>query len=138
MRAQFGDVKTIKTSKCLHLSRELIEKRAIIYTTARVKESRIKKEEVRYASLGEAGFEDEDLDFDADLAKFGVSVAHLKGPTQEKRKFEAWMIPQDKIWWKHKESISEEHLAQKFKGLHFYFPDKDAISIVSFLGHFSG
>ena len=86
---------------------------------------------MEYANLGEVGFNDDDLDFDANLGKLGVSVAHLKGPPQEKRRFEAWMTPQDKIWWKDNGEVAEEHLAQKFKGLRFYFPDKDAMYKVS-------
>ena len=63
--------------------------RAIIYTTVRLREARIQNE-VAKANSGEVGFEDNDLDFDANLAKFGVSVAHLQAPL-EKRKFEAWI-----------------------------------------------
>ena len=44
---------------------------------------------------GEIGFGDDDLDFDANLAKFGVSLAHLKSPHEEKRRFEAWMTKED-------------------------------------------
>ena len=127
----WGDVKQIASGKRFSLSGASIEKRAIIYTTACVKESRIKKETMEYANLGEVGFNDDDLNFDANLGKLGVSVAHLKGPSQEKRRFEAWMTPQDKIWWKDNNKVAEEHLAQKFKGLHFYFPEKDAMYKVS-------
>ena len=77
-----------------------------------------------YAKDGEVGFEDDDLDFDGNLAKFGVSVDHLKGPPEEKRRFEAWMTAEDKQRWKHNDVVPEEYLLTKFKGLCFYFPDK--------------
>merc|ERR1711957_120284 len=34
---------------------------------------------------------------------------------------------EDLIWWKKNDPVDEEHLLQKFKGLRFYFPDKDAV-----------
>ena len=88
-------MKQIAGGKRFNLSGDSIEKRAIIYTTARLKEARIKNE-LDYAKSGEIGFEDDDLDFDANLGKFGVSVNHLKSP-QENRRFEAGMTEQDLI-----------------------------------------
>jgi len=91
-----------------------------MYTTARLREARIKNEFGK-ANDGEVGFGDDDLDFDANLGKFGVSVAHLKSPCEDKRRFEAWMTEQDLVRWKHNDEVSKEHLLRKFKGL-FYFP----------------
>ena len=119
----WGDVKYIADGKRFNLG-ESIEDRAIIYTTARLKEARIRNE-VAKPNDGEVGFEDNDLDFDTNLAKFGVSVGHLKSP--EKRKFEAWMTEEDLRRWKDNDQIAEAYLLGKFKNLRFYFPDKDAV-----------
>ena len=40
------------------------------------------------------------------------------------------MTEQDLIWWKHNNEVDEEYLLQKFKGLRFFYPDKDAIYMV--------
>ena len=61
------------------------------------------------------------------MVKFGVSVAHLKSPHEEKKRFEAWMTEEDLQRWKHNDEVAEKYLLQKFKGLRFYFPDKDAV-----------
>ena len=37
------------------------------------------------------------------------------------------MTEQDLIWWKQNDEVDEEHLLQKFKGLRFFFPDKEAV-----------
>ena len=124
MRAWLGDVKYVATGKRFNLSGQSFENRAIIYTTARLKEARIRNQ-VAKANDGEVGFDDDDLDFDANLAKFGVSVAHLKSP--EKRKFYAWLTEEDKRRWKHNDQVSEIYLLEKFKNLRFYLPDKDAV-----------
>ena len=71
----------------------------------RLREARIKNE-VAKANVGEVGFGDDDLDFDANLAKFGVSVAHLKS-SLEKRKYEAWMTEEDLRRWKDKYQVQE-------------------------------
>jgi hypothetical protein len=71
-------VKYIADDKRFNLG-EYLKNRAIIYTTARLNEGRIKNE-VTKANNGEVGFGDDDLDFNANLAKFGANVAHLKSP----------------------------------------------------------
>ena len=121
----WGDVKYIADGKRFNLG-DSIEDRSIIFTTARLREARIRNE-VAKAKDGEVGFEDDDLDFDANLAKFGVSVAHLKSPHEEKRRFEAWMTEDDLNRWKHNDEVSERYLLEKFKGLRFFFPDKNAV-----------
>lgn len=120
----WGDVKYIADGKRFNLG-ESLENRSIIYTTARLREARIKNEFGK-ANDGEVGFGDDDLDFDADLGKFGVSVDHLKSPCEDKRRFEAWMTEEDLVRWKHNDAVSEEYLLQKFKGLRFYIPDNEA------------
>ena len=120
----WGDVKYVADGKRFNLGAS-IEDRAIIYTTARLKEARIRNE-VTKANDGEVGFDDDDLNFDANLAKFGVSVGHLKSPP-EKRKFEAWMTEQDKRDWKDNDQVAEARLITKFKDLRFYWPDEDAV-----------
>ena len=74
----WGDVKEIKSGKRAGLSSDSAEKRALIYTTARVKEARLrmlsrgnKKEDI-------VKFEDQDLAFNKDLEKVGVVVRDLK------------------------------------------------------------
>ena len=59
-----------------------------LYSTARLKEERTKNK-VAKVNDGEVGFGDGDLNFDANLAKFGVGVPHLKSPHEEKRRFGA-------------------------------------------------
>ena len=56
---------------------------------------------------------------------------HLKAPPEEKRRFEAWMTAEDLERWKHNDPVAEEYLFQKFKGLCFYYPDKNAVYKVS-------
>ena len=108
------------------ITKPLLNVMVMQYTTARLREARIMNE-FDYAKSGEVGFEDDDLDFDANLGTFGVSVSHLKSPHKESRRFEAWMTEKNLIWWKKNDAVDEEHLLQKFKGLRFYFPDKDAV-----------
>ena len=113
-----GDLKYIADGKRFSLG-ESLEDSAIIYTTTPLREVRIKNE-VAKANDGEVGFGDDDIGFDANLAKFGVSVAHLKSMHEEKRRFEAWMTEEDLQHWKRNNEVAKDYLLQKFKGLRFY------------------
>ena len=37
------------------------------------------------------------------------------------------MTQDDLTRWKHDDEVAEQYLLQKFKGLRFFFPDKDAV-----------
>ena len=59
----WGDLKDIKSGKHSNLSGETVEKRAVLYTSARINDARIKWEEMeKIDTVGpNAMFEDDDL-----------------------------------------------------------------------------
>ena len=79
----WGDVKEIKSGKRSGLSGESTEKRALIYTTARVKEARLRMQARETRRADNVDFEDQDLAFDQELEKVGVMVRELKRPGKE-------------------------------------------------------
>ena len=122
----WGDVKEIKSGKRSGLSGESTEKRALILTTARVKEARLRKEAKPDKSDEHVELEDEDLSFEKDLAKVGVAVQDLKRPVK-KRVFQCWMTDEEIKWMKKRgDRVCEAKLLRKFGGLNFYDPDTKA------------
>ena len=74
----WGDVKEIKSGKRSGLSGDSTEKRALIYTTARVKEAILRKMARHDKNEDNVEFEDRDLSFKRDLEKVGAVVQDLK------------------------------------------------------------
>ena len=98
---KWGDVKEIKSSERSGLSSDSTEKRALIYTTARVKEARLRKMAKQDKNEDNVEFEDRDLSFEKDLEKVGVVVRDLKRP-MKKRVFQCWLTDEEKRWMKKK------------------------------------
>ena len=122
----WGDVKEIKSGKRSGLSGESTEKRALILTTARVKEARLRKEAKPDKSDEHVELDDEDLSFEKDLAKVGVAVQDLKRPVK-KRVFQCWMTDEENKWTKKRgDRVCWAKLLRKFGGLNFYDPDTKA------------
>ena len=91
----WGDVKDIKSGKMSGLSSESTEKRALIYTTARLKEARLRMQERETRRADNVDFEDQDLAFDQELRKVGFVVRELKRQVR-KRVFRCWLSEEEK------------------------------------------
>ena len=144
----WGDVKSIKSGKRSHLGGDSIKKRAVLYTTAKIHASRIKRNimECIDAEGPNAMFGDDDmkyvdiflcylsyyksltqqilffLSFDHQLENFGVEISDLKQPVTH-RIFRAWV----EDWEKdaiHKDCcVSEARVLTKYRDLAFFDPD---------------
>ena len=84
-------MKEIKSGKRSGLSGDSIEKRALIYTTARVKEARLRNNAKQDKNEDNVELEDRDLSFEKDLEKVGVVVQDLKRPMKN-RVFQCWLM----------------------------------------------
>ena len=122
----WGDVTEDKSSKRSGLSGESIEKRALIYTTARVKEARLSVQAREDRREDHVDFKDQDLAFGQELEKVGVVVRELKRPVR-KRVFRCWLSEEEKKWWKKRDPVNEAKLLKKFGGLNLYDPDTDVM-----------
>ena len=71
------DAKEIKSGKRSGFSGDSTEKRALIYTTARVKKARLMTLARENKKEDNVEFEDQDLDLDKDLEKMGVVMQDL-------------------------------------------------------------
>ena len=89
-KRNWGDVKEIKSGKRSGLSSESVEKRAIIFTTARVKEARLRMNTKKAENEETDEFKDQDFDFNKELEKVGVVMKELKRPVR-KRVFNCWI-----------------------------------------------
>lgn len=120
----WGDVKHLKTGKRSHLSGSKIEKQAILYSTARITEARIKRAAMEgiEASPHDAMWGDDDLKFDLQLESFGVDTSQLKQPAVQ-RIFYAWVEDWETELINKNDCVAEAKLVQKYKDLTFYDPD---------------
>ena len=121
----WGDVKHLKTNKRAHLSGDKTEKQAVLYTSARLEEARIKRNEMEEQGTA---FGDEDIAYDLGLEKFGVDIAALtEGPELPKRIFKGWLEDWEKPLLKKNDPVAEQKLLQKYKGLVFNDIDNDVV-----------
>jgi hypothetical protein len=74
------------------------------------------------ATEADAMFEDDDINFDLQLEKFGVNMDILKEPAVE-RIFSSWVEEWEEEARKKNDCVSEALLLQKYKGLVFCDPD---------------
>ena len=119
----WGDIKEIKPGKRSGLSGDSTERRALIYTTDRVKEAHLRKLARQDKNEDNIVFEDQDLAFDKDLEKVGVVVRDLQR-LMKKRVFQCWLTDKEKRWMKkRKNPVCKAKLLRKFGGLNFYDPD---------------
>ncbi|KAL7530156.1 hypothetical protein ACHAXR_005436, partial [Thalassiosira sp. AJA248-18] len=120
----WGDVKHLKTNKRSHLSAEKTEMQAILYSTARVNEARIKRDAMEKIDARGAGamWGDDDVNFDLGLETFGVNTVELSDPVR-RRLFHAWVEDWEKELFKKNDCVAEARLLEKYKDLVFYDPD---------------
>jgi hypothetical protein len=127
-KRSWGGVKQIKDGARSHLGGESIEKRSVIYVTARIQESRMHKHQMeKLDAYGkDAMFGDLDINFDLQLEKFDVETSILKEPAVQ-RIFCAWVGDWEVEARKKNDCVSETLLLQlqKYKGLVFHDPDSD-------------
>ena len=119
-----GGVKQIKDGKQSHLSGKSMEKRSVLFISAKMGQARIhcKNMEKIDAKGPNAMFGDDDIDFDLQLEKFGVDVGALKEvPAQ--RVFRAWVEDWEEEARKKNDPVAEARLLQKYKKLVFHDPD---------------
>ena len=91
----WGDVKEIKSGKRAGLSGDSTEKRALVYTTARAKEGRLRTLSRENKEEENVEFEDQDLAFNEDLEKVGVVARDLKR-LMKKLVFQCWLTDKEK------------------------------------------
>jgi hypothetical protein len=118
-------VKTIKTDKRSHLGGKSIEKRSVIYITAK-QEGRLKLEEnEKIDAVGRtAMFGDDDINFDLQLEKWDVDSDALKEP-QVLRIFKAWVEDWEEDIRMRNDAVVEAQLLQKYQSLVFLDPDTE-------------
>ena len=117
-------VKTIKTDKRSHLGGKSIEKRSVIYITAKQQEGRLKLEQNEKidAEGRTAVFGDDDINFDLQLEKWDVDSDALKEP-QVLRIFKAWVEDWEGEIRMRNDAVVEARLLQKYQSLVFFDPD---------------
>ena len=71
------------------------------------------------------GWNDDDVNFDIGLEKWGVDVDDLQKKTIPERTFNAWIEDWENAILKHNDTVSEARLLEKYKGLCFYDIDQD-------------
>ncbi len=125
----WGGVKTIKDGNRAHMGCASVEKRAIIYTTARIMDARAKRESLEKIDAGKNGmFCDDDLKFDLELEKFGVNLNELKGLPVKKRIFRAWVEGREEDIRYTNDCVVKAILLEKYKDLVFTVTDPHSSS----------
>ncbi|KAL3769143.1 hypothetical protein ACHAWU_001211 [Discostella pseudostelligera] len=120
----WGGVKTIKDGNRSHIGSISLEKRAILYTTARIQDARAERERLEKSDAGKNGmFCDDDLIFNMDLEKFGVNVSELQGKPVE-RIFRAWVEDSEEGMRYKNDIVVKSILLEKYKNL--VFTDTDS------------
>jgi hypothetical protein len=111
-------VKTIKTDKRSHLGGKSIEKRSVIYITAKQQEGRLKLEQnEKIDAVGRiAMFGDDDINFDLQLEKWDDDSDALKEPQAQDWEGEIRMK---------NDAVVEAQLLQKYQSLVFLDPDTE-------------
>lgn len=118
----WGAVKQIKDGKRSHIGSKSLEKRAIVFISAKMKEARIAREHLEKVDSGpSAMFCDDDINFDLQLEQFGVSTRELKQPV--KRIFRAWVEDWEEADRKVNDCVAEARILAKYKHLVFHDPD---------------
>jgi len=119
-------VKTIKTDKRSHLGGKSIEKRSVIYITAKQQEGRLKlQQNEKIDAVGPtAMFGDDDINFDLQLEKWDVDADALKEP-QVLRIFNAWVEDWEEEIRMRNDAVVEAQLLQKYHSLVFLDPDTE-------------
>jgi hypothetical protein len=119
-------VKTIKTDKRSHLGGKSIEKRSVIYITAKQQEGRLKLEQnEKIDAVGRSAmFGDDDINFDLQLEKWDVDSDALKEP-QVLRIFKAWVEDWEEEIRMRNDAVVEAQLLQKYQSLVFLDPDTE-------------
>jgi hypothetical protein len=100
------------------------EKQAILYSTARIQEARIKQAALEKidAKGKDAMWGDDDANYDLGLERFGVDTAELSTPVP-RRQFHAWIEEWEAPLLKKKCPVAEATLLEKYKDLVFFDPD---------------
>ena len=117
---------SIESGKRSGLSGESTEKHALIYTTAQVKEARLRMSAREESRENNVDFEDQDLAFDKDLENVGIVVRELKRLVR-KCVLRCWLSEE---WWKKRDPVNKARLLKKFGGLNFYDPDHEVVYMV--------
>ena len=101
-----------------------IEKRSVIYITAKQQEGRLKLEQNEKidAEGRTAVFGDDDINFDLQLEKWDVDSDALKEP-QVLRIFKAWVEDWEGEIRMRNDAVVEAQLLQKYQSLVFFDPD---------------
>ena len=122
----WGDVKQIKSMKRVHLSARATEMQAVIYTTARITEARLRERAYENALLTTASqmWTDDDVNFDLQLENFGVETTVLQSVSRN-RVFRCWEEDWELEAKKKNDPVQEARLLQKYKDLIFYDPDNE-------------
>jgi hypothetical protein len=103
-----------------------IEKRSVIYITAKQQEGRLKLEQnEKIDAVGRSAmFGDDDINFDLQLEKWDVDSYALKEP-QVLRIFKAWVEDWEEEIRMRNDAVVEAQLLQKYQSLVFLDPDTD-------------
>jgi hypothetical protein len=103
-----------------------IEKRSVIYITAKQQEGRLKLEQnEKIDAVGRSAmFGDDDINFDLQLEKWDVDSDALKEP-QVLRIFKAWVEDWEEEIRMRNDAVVEAQLLQKYQSLVFLDPDTD-------------
>ena len=119
-------VKTIKTDKRSHLGGKSIEKRSVIYITAKQQEGRLKLEQnEKIDAVGRSAmFGDDDINFDLQLEKWDVDSDALKEP-RVLRIFKAWVEDWEGDIRMRNDAVVKAQLMQKYQSLVFLDPDTE-------------
>jgi hypothetical protein len=118
----WGAVKQIKDGKRSHIGSDSLEKRAIVFMSAKMREARIANQHLEKVDAGpNAMFRDDDINFDLQLEKFGVDIAQMKQPV--KRVFRAWVEEWEEEDRKKNDCVAEARILAKYKNLAFNDPD---------------
>ena len=119
-------VKTVKRDKRSHLGGESMEKRSVIYITAKQQEARLNlaQKEKLDATGPNAMFGDDDINFDLQLEKWDVDSDALKEP-QVLRIFKAWVEDWEGEIRMRNDAVVEAQLLQKYQSLVFFDPDTE-------------
>jgi hypothetical protein len=121
----WGAVKQIKDGKRSHIGSDSLEKRAILFISARMKEARIAREHLERSDAGpNAMFSDDDINFDLQLEQFGVNTSELRQPVN--RVFHAWVEDWEEEDRRVNDCVAEARILTKYKNLVFNDPDTGA------------
>lgn len=118
-------MKQIKDGKRSHIGSESLEKCAILFISARMKEARMAREHLEKAEAGpNAMFSDNDINFDLQLEQFGVNTSELSQPVN--CAFCAWVENWEEEDRRVNDCVAEARILIMYKNLVFNDPDTGA------------